>query len=105
MHMRLKVVIGFRFLKGSLVSVSADSMNENNLSVPSVTTEMSVVTDGSVLIRNNKDKNVQPYGVGYQWKCYTCGYVSALHIVSATAITKANAHASRYGHQTTVFNA
>lgn len=90
----------------SLVSVSADSLNENNLSVPSVATEMSAVNpDISVLIRNNEDKNIQPYGLGYKWKCYTCGYDSALHIVSATAITKANAHASRYGHQTTVFNA
>ncbi|ELA94061.1 hypothetical protein [Enterococcus faecium] len=42
---------------------------------------------------------------GYKWRCYTCGYTSELHWISSTAVTKANAHAAKYGHKVTVYNA
>ena len=41
---------------------------------------------------------------GYQWKCLDGDhYQSNVHILSDTAVDKANAHAAKYGHKVTIF--
>lgn len=41
---------------------------------------------------------------GYQWQCLDDdGYISHVHHFSNTAITKANAHAAKYGHKVTIY--
>ena len=41
---------------------------------------------------------------GYYWKCLDEDhYVSHIHKLSNTAVTKANAHAAKYGHRVTVY--
>ena len=40
---------------------------------------------------------------GYYWKCLDSNHVSHKHYFSDTAVTKANAHFSQYGHKVTVF--
>jgi|UPI00046E4F52 hypothetical protein len=41
---------------------------------------------------------------GYQWKCLNKDhYISHVHKFSNTAVTKANAHAAKYGHKVTIY--
>lgn len=59
------------------------------------------------IFQESHEEDVNPNAriFGYRWRCYTCGYDSELHWFSNTAVTKANAHATKYGHKVTVYNA
>lgn len=105
----VSLIMGFGVFCGVPSRVDAGVANEfDMLSTTEIVGVPVANPDVSILVRtdvNHEGTDIQPYGVGYKWKCYTCGYVSALHVVASTAITKANAHAVTYRHKTTVFNA
>lgn len=42
-------------------------------------------------------------GMGYYWKCHTCDYNSAWHLLASTAVSAANKHAQQKNHVTSVF--
>ncbi len=42
-------------------------------------------------------------GIGYYWKCHTCGYHSEWHLFSGTAVSAANKHAQQYDHITSFY--
>ncbi|ELA93805.1 hypothetical protein OIA_05179, partial [Enterococcus faecium EnGen0018] len=52
---------------------------------------------------HEEEVNPNARGIGYYWKCYTCGYTSEWHMFANTAVSRAHYHAERYGHRTTVF--
>ncbi|MGM0285786.1 MULTISPECIES: hypothetical protein [unclassified Enterococcus] len=83
-------------------SVSAQSVGENHTHE---TTQL--LKNDSLLNLQESHEEVNPNTriFGYKWRCYTCGYTSELHWISSTAVTKANAHAAKYGHKVTVYNA
>ncbi|MGM0285785.1 hypothetical protein IGK61_003608 [Enterococcus sp. AZ063] len=39
---------------------------------------------------------------GYYWKCLETNHVSHKHFFSDSVVTKANAHATKYGHKVTI---
>lgn len=50
-----------------------------------------------------EDEKQTDRGIGYYWKCHTCGYNSEWHLFASTAVSAANKHAQQYNHVTSVY--
>ena len=62
---------------------------------------MGIPTSANSIEEEVVNPNVR--GVGYYWKCRTCGYHSNWHALASTAVSKANVHAQKYNHVTSVY--
>ncbi|MBO1299326.1 MULTISPECIES: hypothetical protein [unclassified Enterococcus] len=59
--------------------------------------------DTPVANSSTEDEKQADRGIGYYWKCHTCGYHSEWHLFSGTAVSAANKHAQQYNHVTSVY--
>ena len=50
-----------------------------------------------------EDEKQTDRGIGYYWKCHTCGYNGEWHLFASTAVSAANKHAQQYNHVTSVY--
>lgn len=88
------------------ISGSADS-HEEVLSLNEKTPLLDKKTNlGNVLSSEGESAetlHADKRGIGYYWKCHTCGYNSAWHLLASTAVSAANKHAQQNNHVTSVF--
>ncbi|WEV45098.1 hypothetical protein OZX60_06595 [Streptococcaceae bacterium ESL0687] len=85
---------GFQFLGNTKTASANELQTVSSQQVNLVTTDL--------LAKSDHDEEEHEKGMGYHWKCWTCGYYSNKHILASTAVSAANDHANRYEHRTSV---
>ena len=94
-------------LIGNAVIASANNIEKDTSHSQEVIKDPYLQTDLTGLNINESNtidsEQATERGLGYYWKCYTCGYHSEWHMFAGTAVANANKHAHKYGHITTVY--
>lgn len=87
---------------GMGIPTSAHSIEEEHTHESTQLFENDILAN---LQESHEEEVVNPNvrGVGYYWKCRTCGYHSNWHALASTAVSKANVHAQKYNHVTSVY--
>ncbi|MGG5308751.1 MULTISPECIES: hypothetical protein [Enterococcus] len=89
-------------LSGANPIVIADEATHSH-GTPTVLLKQDSVLSTLVASSSAEDEKQADRGIGYYWKCHTCGYHSKWHLFPGTAVSAANKHAQQYDHVTSVY--
>lgn len=89
-------------LSGANPIVIADEATHSH-DIPIASLKQDSVLSTLVANASAEDEKQADRGIGYYWKCHTCGYHSNWHLFPGTAVSAANKHAQQYDHVTSVY--